>query len=129
MFKWSSKSIKKVSNLNFRLIENLLTSRQVIAWEKFSLTKIFEGRTAYLNKLECHFSQMPPGQGYDEHIDPYDVAILVLEGEVETLHKRIVPHGVIFYAAGEPHGMQNPGQITARYLVFEFHFNGKPVKN
>ena len=28
---------------------------------------------------------------------------------------------MIFYAAGEPHGMSNPGRVTAKYVVFEFH--------
>ena len=49
------------------------------------------------------------------------MAIVVLEGEVETLGKRVGPHGVIFYAAGEPHGMRNAGNVIARYIVFEFH--------
>ena len=30
------------------------------------------------------------------------------------------PNGVIFYAAGEMHGMRNVGEAQARYLVFEF---------
>jgi hypothetical protein len=31
---------------------------------------------------------------------------------------------VILYAAGEPHGMHNPGRTTAKYVVFEFHRQG-----
>jgi hypothetical protein len=54
------------------------------------------------------------------------VAIIVLEGEVESLGKRVRPHSVIFYGAGEPHGMRNPGGSIARYAVFEFH--GSPEK-
>ena len=46
---------------------------------------------------------------------------MVLEGEVETLGERVGPHGVIFYPAGEPHGIHNPSESTARYVVFEFH--------
>jgi redox-sensitive bicupin YhaK (pirin superfamily) len=59
-------------------------------------------------------------------VDAYDVAIIVLEGEVETLGQRVAPHGVIFYAAGEAHGLSNPGTTTARYLVFEFHGSRTP---
>jgi quercetin dioxygenase-like cupin family protein len=77
--------------------------------------------TANLEKLHGHTSTLTPGAGYDPHADPYDVAIIVLEGEVETLGKRVGPHGVIFYAAGEPHGIRNPGYTIARYIVFEFH--------
>ena len=54
------------------------------------------------------------------HVDNYDVAIVVLEGEVETLGKRVGPYGAIFYAAGIPHSMSNPGQDAAKYIVFEF---------
>ena len=82
---------------------------------------VFEGPTAYLRKLHCHTSTLTPGAGYDSHIDDYDVAIIVLEGEVETLGQHVGPHSVIFYRAGEPHGMRNPGKLIAKYVVFEFH--------
>jgi hypothetical protein len=82
---------------------------------------VFEGPTAYVQKLHCHTSTLSPEAGYGPHVDDYDVTIIVLEGEVETLGERIEPHGVIFYAAGKPHGMRNPGKTRARYLVFEFH--------
>jgi hypothetical protein len=45
----------------------------------------------------------------------------MLEGEVETIGGRAVPNDVIFYRAGEPHGMRNVGAGPARYVVFEFH--------
>ena len=82
---------------------------------------VFEGPTVYLKKLQCHTSTLTPGAGYPPHKDPYDVAIIVLKGEVETLGRRAGPNSVIFYPTGEPHGMRNPGQETARYIVFEFH--------
>ena len=87
----------------------------------FSLDIVFEGATLYLHKLHCHYSTLTPGGGYAPHIDPYDVVLLVLEGEIETLGRRFEPHGVVFYAAGEPHGIHNPGSVAARYLVFELH--------
>jgi len=87
----------------------------------FTARPVFEGSTGYLEKLHCHFSTLTPGAGYEPHIDGHDVAIVVLEGEVETLGRRVGPHGVIFYPAGDPHGMSNPGDALARYVVFEFH--------
>lgn len=33
----------------------------------------------------------------------------------------MVAPSVIYYQAGEPHGMRNVGRQPARYLVFEFH--------
>lgn len=41
--------------------------------DKFSFIRLFDGPTSCLHKLQCHFSQLPPGKGYDAHIDPYDV--------------------------------------------------------
>jgi quercetin dioxygenase-like cupin family protein len=82
---------------------------------------IFQQPTAYLNKLHAHLTTMLPGSGYEPHVDAYDVAILILSGKLETLGQVVEPHSVIFYSAGESHGMKNIGQEPARYLVFEFH--------
>jgi MoaA/NifB/PqqE/SkfB family radical SAM enzyme/mannose-6-phosphate isomerase-like protein (cupin superfamily) len=82
---------------------------------------LFEGPTEYLKKLQSHVSTLSPGAGYDAHRDAHDVAIVVLEGEVETLGRRAGPHSVVFYAAGQPHAMSNPGTVETKYLVFEFH--------
>ncbi|MEI6563413.1 MAG: cupin domain-containing protein [bacterium] len=87
----------------------------------FSSTVCFEAPTGYLSKLHSHLSTITPGGGYGSHHDEHDVVIVMLEGEVESLGCRIGPHGVIYYAAGEPHGMRNPGSIPARYLVMEYH--------
>jgi quercetin dioxygenase-like cupin family protein len=85
----------------------------------FSPRRLFEGPTAWLRRLRSHVSLLEPGAGYPPHADHYDVIIIVLEGEIETLGKAVRPHGVVFYAAGEAHGMHNPGSVPARYLVFE----------
>jgi quercetin dioxygenase-like cupin family protein len=82
---------------------------------------LFEGSTRYLRKLHSHVTVLEPGDGYEPHLDAYDVAIVVLEGEVETIGGRAAPHDVIFYRAGEAHGMRNIGRGLARYVVFEFH--------
>ncbi len=82
---------------------------------------LFEGSTPNLRKLHCHLSTLSAGSGYDAHVDAHDVAIIVLEGEVESLGQRVTPHGVLFYPGGEPHDMHNPGTTDAKYVVFEFH--------
>jgi quercetin dioxygenase-like cupin family protein len=88
---------------------------------------VFEGPTQYLKKLQCHVSTLIPGAGYAPHKDPYDVAIIVLSGNLRTLDRTAGPHSVIFYPAGEPHGMQNLAEETARYIVFEFHSRSYPA--
>ncbi len=87
----------------------------------FSCVPVLDSPTLYLTKLHCHISTLQPGAGYAPHRDPYDVAIVVLSGAVETLGQRVGRNGVIFYPAGELHGMQNSGTSPATYLVFEFH--------
>lgn len=82
---------------------------------------LIEGPTAYLGKLHAHFTELQPGAGYAPHRDPYDVAIVLLEGTVTTLGRTLSSGAVVYYSANEPHGMHNPGDDVARYLVFEFH--------
>jgi quercetin dioxygenase-like cupin family protein len=123
MFKWTGMRDQRDKPLEFMFVEDVRHRHIETSPSKFTMQRIFQGPTAMLEKLECHLSFMPPGKGYDEHTDAHDVAIIMLEGEVKTLGKRAVPWDVILYAAGEPHGMHNPGTVDARYLVFEFHFS------
>ncbi|HJS46786.1 MAG TPA: cupin domain-containing protein [Gemmatimonadales bacterium] len=90
----------------------------------FWTRKLFEGPTGCLGKVHSHLTVLAPGAGYAAHRDAYDVAIVTLEGTVETLGRRVDPMSVIYYGAGELHGMRNPGDTPARYLVFEFHAPG-----
>jgi quercetin dioxygenase-like cupin family protein len=86
----------------------------------FSPQVVFEGATRYLKKLQCHTTALDPGASYPPHADSYDVAMFILDGEVRTLGQHIKAPGVIFYKAGTPHGIYNPAECTAKYLVFEF---------
>jgi mannose-6-phosphate isomerase-like protein (cupin superfamily) len=87
----------------------------------FVIDQLFEKATGWLGKLHCHTTRLEPGAGYAAHVDAYDVAILTLSGNVETLGQEVGPHSVIYYAAGQKHGMRNIGDEPAHYLVFEFH--------
>ena len=87
----------------------------------FATELIVEGQTEYLRTLHAHVSTVQPGAGYAEHVDAHDVAIVLLEGEVETLGQRAGPTSVIYYAGGQAHGLQACGDVPARYLVIEFH--------
>jgi len=89
--------------------------------EGFAPRLLFEHPTAYLTKLHAHLTDLKPGAGYPPHADPYDVGIVVLSGRVETLGQVVESCGLIYYSAGELHGMKNVGDTTAQYLVFEFH--------
>jgi hypothetical protein len=82
---------------------------------------VFREPTHYLQKLQCHTTVATPGRGQEPHIDEYDVVLVLLEGEMETLGDRAGAHDVVLYAAGETHGWFNTGQETAKLVAFEFH--------
>lgn len=121
MFKWKSDHRQEGEELPFTEYDVRGPDEASPAHGGFLPKLAFEGPTGYLSKLRCHVSTLTPGAGYEPHSDDYDVAIVVMKGEVETLGKSVSPHGVIYYASGEPHGMRNPGQSEAKYVVFEFH--------
>lgn len=79
--------------------------------------------TGLLSKLHIHLSELAPNHGYEPHVDAYDLAILVLEGEVDILGTKAGPDCMILIAAGEPHGIFNSTDQPARYLVLELHTN------
>jgi quercetin dioxygenase-like cupin family protein len=119
MYRWHDNQIIRKGGMDFGIHT---TVESLPAQEKsLSLNILFEQPTGFLKRLHCHVSVLPPGAGYEEHRDMYDIAILVMEGEVETLGQRVGPGGVIFYAEDEEHGILNPTSFPARYLVFEFH--------
>jgi len=120
MFKWSSDPGGQRKSLGYRLVS--LAEAQVDgSQEGFSTNAVLDGETRYLRHLNAHITTLQPGAGYDPHADAYDVGIVVFEGSVETLGERVGPRSVIFYSAGELHGMRNVGETPAVYLVFEFH--------
>ena len=121
MFKWQNPSRSVGSHLTFGQFNLFESSNGSEIEPGFNAQLVFEGSSPYLRKLHCHKSTLIPGAGYEPHIDSHDVGIVVLEGEVELLGKRVGPHGVVFCPAGEPHGIRNPGEVEARYVVFEFH--------
>lgn len=121
MFKWCNGRTGTDAPLRFGQFEISDYLNHSGGNDGFHLRSVFAEPTSYLRNLECHVSTLSPGAGYEPHVDAYDVAIITLEGEVETLRERVGPYSVIFYPAGEPHGMYNPGIATAKYVVFEFH--------
>lgn len=121
MFKWKGPALANGDILGFQhhKAEQLLGRGH--SGQGFQFKVLFQGATGCLGTLQAHASVLQPGAGYGAHKDPYDVAIVTLEGQLETIGKRFGAHSIIYYAAGEPHAMHNPGDKPARYIVFEFH--------
>lgn len=121
MFRWRGSLSFQEDLLDFSCFNALPVRNASDRGREVSMQPIFEKPTRYLEKLHCHTTSLAPGAGYAPHVDSYDVAILLLEGKVQTLGQTIQAPGVIIYEAGKPHGMFNPGEYEAKYLVFEFH--------
>jgi quercetin dioxygenase-like cupin family protein len=120
MFKWQGEATGEEEPLGTTIVDFAAELAKADR-APYATRRLLDHPTRYLSTLHAHVTSLQPGAGYPPHADAYDVAILVLEGTVETLGSRAGPMSVIFYAAGEPHGMHNPGPSEARYLVFEFH--------
>ncbi len=130
MFKWRNKKGKQENgHLKTHISdpENTDVPGRQYKSGTWNVKKLLEGPTQHLSKLHSHISILKPGGGYEPHSDPYDVAILLLSGTVETIGRIVKPNGVIFYKTGEPHGIRNIGDKDAVYLVFEFHGRKTPV--
>lgn len=122
MVKWFAARKAKDPLVPFRQYELAVPEKTGGNSSGFIPHLLFEGKTACLEKVRCHITRLAPGSGYRPHADSYDVVIVMLEGEAETLGERVRPQGIIFYPSGEPHGMHNPGTGPARYLVLELHW-------
>lgn len=129
MFKWRADSEEKADLLEHRLISPSDSAHVQQGPSGFSTRTLLEGETRSLRRLQSHLTTLQPGAGYDPHVDAHDVAIVVLEGTLETLGEQVGPNSVVFYAAGEAHGMRNAGDTPAVYLVFEFHGRHLPHRH
>ena len=120
MFKWSGDDRDERNELGSSIFEYEAPEAST-GGPGFVARGVFEGPTRYLRKLHAHTSILTPGGGYPAHADDHDVAIILREGTVEIDGQRIPAPAIVFHAAGELHGIGNPGNSPARYLVFEFH--------
>jgi uncharacterized cupin superfamily protein len=120
MFKWHADSADAAEPLPASVFTYDTVSLPPEPKPKFQAL-LFQQTTRFLGRLHAHLTILQPGAGYEPHADAYDVAILLLSGEIETVGERVRPLGLVYYSAGELHGMRNVGDTPATYLVFEFH--------
>jgi uncharacterized cupin superfamily protein len=131
MFKWHTTPTGQGEFLGHRLVRFPESSGETLdaGSDGFSPNRVLDGETRCLRHLHSHVTTLQPDAGYAPHVDAHDVAIVVLQGTVETLGEQVGPDSVIFYAAGESHGMRNAGDVPAVYLVFEFHGRHLPYRH
>lgn len=122
IFKWISDEYHSDKTLRSTFVKcsDLLAKERSPA-PQMVIDPLLRGKTGYLRTLEAHMATLEPGQYYEPHEDGYDVGIIHLEGQVETIGETISKPSFIFYSAGIKHGMKNTGTTTARHIAFEFH--------
>ena len=112
MFKWVGQP-REVEAPQETLVLRGIESEQV-AGGPFATKLLFEGPTHYLAKLHAHITELQPRGGYRAHTDSHDVAIVTLSGTILPAGQRVAEHHVIYFPAGETHGMENPGPVSPR---------------
>lgn len=125
MLKWRSATSGPAASLGGVFVDDAAGDPSRRHADGFETQRCLEGSTRALRRLHAHRTTLAPGAGYAPHADAHDVALIVLEGVIETLGARIEKHGVVFCSGGQPHGVRNPGAAPARYLVVELH--GRPA--
>lgn len=105
----------------------------VFAWDKLKVesnahgtrSQVFDGRTATLDRLECHVTTLNPGQApHPGHQHPEEELLIVKAGTIEAVQNGVTNHvgpgGVIFEASNEYHSLRNTGETPATYYVIKF---------
>jgi len=123
MFKWVGDERDGDGVLPLQLVDGATRANELLERGEGDLetAALWDGGTRYLRHFHAHVSALRPGGGYEPHADAYDVGVVVLDGEIETLRERLGRNDVAFYVAGELHGIRNAGAEPALYLVLEFH--------
>ena len=121
MFKWRARARTSEAQLQFGQFDAGASCFPGKSTAAFDYQLLVEGPTTCLERLHSHTSRLAAGAENPPHSHSYETAMVVLEGEIETLGQRVRRHGLVFYAGGTPHGIRNPTSEPARYVVFEFH--------
>lgn len=131
MFRWSDDRsrfspirVRRRLQRAKRLPTRVFDPRSVMAeWSKpkFKANRLFHQPTGWTRYLHGHVSRVRSGGGYGAHRDAHDVAIVMFEGSVEIEGRTVSAPGVAWLPAGCLHGLRNPTNSRAVYLVFEFH--------
>jgi quercetin dioxygenase-like cupin family protein len=81
--------------------------------------------SATLQEFECHISTLNPSMAsHPPHTHPQEELIILRDGELDVhingVNTRVGPGSMFFFAANDPHAVQNRGKNPATYFVFNF---------
>lgn len=120
MFRWFGMPLATAPALQTR-IQRAIPEMADLGPRTIKTELLFEGSTGLLKKLHVHWSHVSRGGGYGAHDDEHDAALVLLSGRVRTIGRTVSAPAVIFFVAGELHGLRGAGDNPAEYLVFEWH--------
>ncbi|MEJ0087479.1 MAG: cupin domain-containing protein [Pseudomonadota bacterium] len=115
-----------------------LMNSGVYAWESLPVETtatgerraVFDSATRTLDRLETHVTTVKPGTAlHAPHRHPDEELMFVREGVLEAsingTTQRAPAGSVIFFAAGDLHGVRNAGDTQASYFVLRWTSPGK----
>lgn len=119
MLKWKNGRKRPASGGSAALVKVGAVLSEVAVTDRRQGPVVLETASRWLERVHGHVSVLAPGSGYEAHADGYDVAIILLEGAVETLGRKMRAPAILYHPAGQLHGIRVVGAEPARYLVFE----------
>jgi len=84
-------------------------------------TVLFDQTTRFLSRLRVHRTEMAAGCGYGWHEDEHDLAIVLVQGTVVSMTRRISAPAVLMHRAGSLHDIRCEGPQGARWFAVELH--------
>jgi hypothetical protein len=127
VFRWTTPSSlvprTEVLSRVFRMDYDSLKCRQNSS-SAMAVQPVFDIPTRYLNRLRSHLTVLTGSGGYAPHQDPFDIALVLLEGSIITAGRRWASPAVAFFESGVPHGCRNAQNGISYYAAFEFNRDG-----
>jgi quercetin dioxygenase-like cupin family protein len=100
-------------------------SREAKPTEVGERREVARNPTATLREFECHISTLNPSKAsHLPHTHPQEELIILRDGELDVhingTNTHVGPGSLFFFAANDPHAVQNRGDKPATYFVFNF---------
>ena len=86
---------------------------------------VSDNPTATMERFECHISTLEPSRAsHKPHTHPQEELIILRDGTLDVNAngkiQRVGPGSVFFFRSNNAHAVQNNGDQTAKYFVFNF---------
>lgn len=121
VLRWQGPEIGEPAIGDQSLVSNAETVEREAVSPGWHRTALIDRPTQFLPRLRVHLSEMSAGSGYGFHSDGHDLAIVLLEGTVVSMTRRVSAPAVLLHRAGTLHDIRCEGPGDARWIAVEFH--------